>query len=149
MIYEFNAKLEKLEGKMKWTVFYIPFSVKEVFGSNGRVYVNTYIDNFQFEGILLPSKKGHYMVFNKDMQKLINKKLGDTIHVKIEKNEDIKVLIIPDIIIQKLKQNPALLSAFNKLSHYEKKAEIDKIMSAKKEETRIKRLDILIKKLLA
>ena len=112
--------MEKLEGKIKWTVFYIPFSVKDEFGTSGRLYVNTYIDNFQFEGILLPSKKGHYMVFNKDMQKIINKKIGDTIHVKLEKHEDIKVLMIPDIIIQKLKQNPDLLSAFNKLSHYEK-----------------------------
>lgn len=149
MIYEFEAKLERLEGKLKWTIFYIPFSVKEEFGTSGRLYVNTYIDGFQFEGILLPSKKGHYMVFNKDMQRVINKKVDDTIHVKLEKNMDIKVLTIPDIIFQKLKQNPELLTAFNNLPHFEKKAEIDKIMSAKKEETKIKRLDNFIKKLLA
>ena len=136
-IFEFDAELKKLEGKIQWTVFYIPFSVKAEFGTSGRVYVNVFIDSYQFEGILLPSKNGHYMVFNKDIQKIINKKPGDIIHVKLEKNLDIKALTIPDIIIQKLKQNADLLQAFNALPHLIKKEEINKIMSAKKEETKI------------
>ncbi len=149
MIYEFDAELVKIEGKLHWTIFYIPFSVKEAFGINGRVYVKTFIDDYQLEGILLPSKNGHYMVFNKDFQNILKKKRGDTIHVKLELNDEIKTLRIPDIIIQKLKHNADLLQAFNALPHYIKKEEINKIMSAKKEDTRIQRLDSLIKKLLS
>jgi len=146
---EFNTELVKLEGRLHWTVFYVPFSAKDVFGTSGRVYVKVNIDGYPFEGILLPSKNGHYMVFNKDIQYVCHKKLGDTIHVEIEKNDDIKTLMIPDIIIQKMKDDSLLLQAFNALPHYIKKEEINTIMSAKQEETRLNRLDDLIKKLLS
>lgn len=148
MIYEFDTELIKLEGRMHWTVFYVPISVEDAFGTNGRVYVKTFIDGYQFEGILLPSKKGHYMVFNREFQNICHKKMGDTIHVKLEKNDDIKILKIPDIIIEKMRNNSALLQAFNALPHNIKEEEIHKIMSVKTEETRIKRLDSLINRLL-
>lgn len=149
MIYEFNAELKKLEGKLPWTVFYIPFSVKETFGTNGRVCVNTFIDNYQFEGILLPSRNGYYMVFNKDIQNICHKKIGDTIKVKIESEIKQKALIVPDFILEKIIINESLLKSFNELPHYIKKEEVSKIVSAKKEETRQNRLNQLIKKLLS
>ncbi len=147
-MYEFDAQLQRLEGKMPWTVFYIPFSAKEAFDSNGRIYVKILLDDYPFEGILLPSKNGHYMLFNKDIQYTCHKKLGDIVHVKLEKNMDIKSVAIPDMMNQKLKEDKDLLQAFNALPHHLKKEEINKIMSAKKEETQIEIMDTLIKKLL-
>ncbi len=148
MIYEFNIELKKLEGKLPWTVFYIPFSIKKTFGTNGRIYVKTFIDGYQFEGFLLPSRNGHYMVFNKDMQKLCEKKIGDTIKVKMEYETKQKSLIIPDFILEKININETLLKKFNELPRYIKKEEINKIVSAKKEETKQNRLNKLIQMLL-
>lgn len=148
MMYEFDAKLEILPGKLPWTVFYVPFSVKDEFSTNGRVQVKTEIELYSLEGVLLPSKNGHYMVFNKEFQKLCKKKLGDTIHVKLESDTTPHVLTIPNLIMEKLQQDKDILDKFYKLPHYIKKEEIRKIMNAKKEETKLRRADKLIQNLL-
>ncbi|OPZ49658.1 MAG: hypothetical protein BWY92_01334 [Firmicutes bacterium ADurb.BinA052] len=38
-MHEFDAVLSRLEGKMPWTVLYVPFSVSDEFGTNGRLTV--------------------------------------------------------------------------------------------------------------
>lgn len=139
----FEAELVRLEGKLPWTVFYVPFSVKELYGTNGKVFVDTLIDGHFIEGVLLPSKKGHYMVFNADIKKIIPKKEGDLIEVILQNKLEPSPLEIPIVMVNKLK-HLQLLHVFEALPRYIQKEEIRKIMSAKKEETIRKRIDQLI-----
>ncbi|GFN37087.1 YdeI/OmpD-associated family protein [Tepidimicrobium xylanilyticum] len=144
---EFNAILQKLEGKMQWTVFYVPFSVEEEYGTKSRFNVHAVIDGHPFLGTLLPSRNGHYMVYNKAMKSACKKEIGDSIHVILRPDKEERILNIPDYVLEAIRSNPIANSKFNELPYYIKREEINKIEEAKKEETRIRRLEKLIQKL--
>ena len=46
MRFEFNSEIKQLEGKIKWSVFYFPYSAIEHFGSKGK------IERFLFQSLL-------------------------------------------------------------------------------------------------
>jgi len=144
---EFYATLQKLEGKMEWTVFYTPFSVAEEYGTRGRFNVKAIIDGHSFSGTLLPSKNGHYMVYNKAIKSACKKEIGDSIHVILIPDIEERNLDIPDYILEAFKDNLTVCSKFNQLPYYIKREEINKIEESKKEETKIRRLEKLIQKL--
>lgn len=144
---EFNAILQKLEGKMEWTVFYIPFSVEEEYGTKSRFNVQATIDGHIFSGTLLPSRNGHYMVYNKAIKSACKKEVGDSIHVILKPDVQERVLNIPDYILEAIKSNPIANSKFNELPYYIKREEINKIEESKKEETKVRRLEKLIQRL--
>lgn len=148
MEHEFNAVLEKLEGKMQWTVFYVPFSVKELYDTNGRLNVKAEIDGHSFDGTLLPSRNGHYLIYNKEIKKVCKKEIGDSIHVKMELDVQPRTIEVPDSIMTKLKENKDALIEFEKLPNYIKREQINKIMSAKREETRERRIQKFIQSLI-
>lgn len=142
MNHEFYTSLSKLDGKIKWTIFYVPFDVYEVYKTKGRLKVKVKIDNHQFKGTLLPSKNGHYFVYNNKIKEVCKKDLGDLVHVIVKLDEDTSEITLPTIISNKLDES--LLEKFNNLPNYLKREEINKVMYAKKEETRNNRIDNLI-----
>lgn len=144
---EFNTTLRKLEGKMEWTVFFIPFSVEEEYGTKGRFNVKAIIDGHFFSGTLLPSKNGHYMVYNKEVKSICKKEIGDSIHVILTPDVQKRELTIPEYIQEAIRNNPIANLKFNELPYYIKREEINKIEEAKKEETKKRRLEKLIHKL--
>lgn len=148
MIHEFDATLKKLEGKMQWTVFYVPFSVKDLYNTDGRINVKGKIDGHVYKGTLLPSRNGHYMVYNKDLRKVINKELNDSIHIIMEQDLEPRTIEIPQIIMEKLKENEEVFEKFQNLPKYIKREQIKKIMDAKKIETKYRRIDKLIESLI-
>ena len=85
MKHDFNAEIKLLEGKMKWSVIYFPHPASEHFGTNGRVNVTAVVDGHVFDGTLLPSRNGHYLVYNSIMKKAVGKGLGDTVRVTLDK----------------------------------------------------------------
>lgn len=147
MIHEFVAELKKLEGKILWTVFYVPFSVEEKYGTKGRVEVKAVIDGFSFKGTLLPSRNGHYMVFNKEIKNKCKKAIGDTVQVTIEKDTEPRIVEIPSDIKEELQNYPDVFSRFKELPDYIKREEIKKILDAKKQETKERRIKKLVDKL--
>lgn len=146
MKYEFNAEIRLLEGKMKWSVIYFPHPAQEHFGTNGRVNVRAAVDGHEFDGTLLPSRNGHYLVYNSFIKKAVGKGLGDTVRVTLEKCGEKRELVVPDHIATALKQSAAL-DKFLAMPDYIKREEINKIESAQRDETRSKRLAALIDKL--
>ncbi|NTV77581.1 MAG: DUF1905 domain-containing protein [Clostridiales bacterium] len=139
MEFEFDGEIKQLEGKIKWQVIYFPYSVLELFQTNGNVPVLITADHHEFEHTLLPSKNGHYLVYNEFMRRALNKKLGDSVHITLQKQEGKRELLIPDYIYQSL-QERNLLTDFLSQPSYIKKEQIDFIELAKKEETRNSRL---------
>lgn len=146
MKYDFDAEIKLLEGKMKWSVVYFPHPAQEHFGTNGRVKVKAAVDGHEFDGVLLPSRNGHYLAFNAPMKKATGKKLGDTVRVTLEKDEEKREVTIPDYISSALKENAAF-DKFQGMPYYIRREEIIKIESAQRDETKLKRLQALINKL--
>ncbi|MNB86266.1 hypothetical protein D3C81_620790 [compost metagenome] len=146
MVYEFDSEIKMLEGKMKWKVVYFPYSVKEIFNTNGKVPVRIIVDGHEFEHTLLPSKNGHYFVYNEFIRRAVHKELGDTLHVILKKDEANRNIVVPDYISKELEDHH-ILDNFLSQPDYIKREQINYIELAKKEETKNNRILALINKL--
>lgn len=60
-----------------------PYSVREIFNTNGKVPIQISVDGYEFDHTLLPSKNGHYFVYNEFIRRAVQKELGDTLHIII------------------------------------------------------------------
>lgn len=131
---------------MKWNVIYFPYSVKEVFNTNGKLPVKITIDGHEFEHTLLPSKNGHYLVYNEFIRRALQKKLGDSVHIILKKYEGKREVIIPAYISKVLEEN-SILNEFLNQPDYIKREQINFVELAKKEETKNNRLNTLVNKI--
>ncbi|MEK4508253.1 YdeI/OmpD-associated family protein [Paenibacillus sp. FSL K6-2524] len=146
MVYEFDSEIKMLEGKMKWKVVYFPYSVREIFNTNGKVSIQILVDGHEFDHTLLPSKNGHYFVYNEFIRRAVQKELGDTLHVTLKKCEENRIIVVPDYITKILEEHH-ILNTFSKQPDYIKREQINHIELAKKEETKNNRILALISKL--
>jgi hypothetical protein len=142
MVYEFDSGIHMLEGKMKWKVVYFPHPAAEAFGTNGKVPVHVTVDGHTFEHTLLPSKNGHYFVYNEMIRRAVGKELGDLVHVVLKENKKIRQVVLP-AYIEEIFQERQVLEAFLKQPDYLKREQIHFIELAKKEETRFNRIAAL------
>ena len=144
MKFEFESTIVQLDGKIKWNVFYFPDSVSEHFGSKGNMPVSITVDGHPFEHTLLPSKNGHYLVYNAFIKRVVGKEPGDCVFVTLEKDTKKRKLVVPFYIENAL--NAAnMLETFLKQPNYLKREQINYIEISKKEETKINRTNALIK----
>ena len=145
MKYEFDSEIRLLEGKMKWHVLYFPYPVQEVFDTKGNVPVRITVDGYEFDHTLLPSRNGHYLVYNEFIRRAVQKRPGDSVHVVLEKREEKREIVVPDYISGALVAGN-VLEIFLKQPDYMKREQINYIELAKKQETKDNRLLSLVKR---
>ena len=146
MLFEFSSEIKQLEGKIKWNVFYFPYSTLEHFGSKGNIPVCITVDGHSFDHMLLPSKNGHYLVYNEFIKRAVDKNLGDSVYVTLERDMKKREIVIPPDIESMLK-DAGVLELFLKQPDYFKREQINHIEISKKDETRINRINTVIKRL--
>lgn len=146
MKYEFDAEIKRLEGKIQWSVFYFPESAEVCFGSKGNIPVKITVDGHPFDLTLLGSRNGHYLVYNEFIRRAVGKKIGDCVHVTLEKDEQPRIFKVPAYLETILKDG-GVLEAFLKQPDYLKREQINKIELAKKEEIKSNRIQKLITEL--
>ncbi len=144
---EFEAAIVRLPGKIAWPVFYIPASFAA--DTKGRINVMATLDGAQFHGTLLPSRKGHYLVYSQAMRKHCGKEIGGTVHVLLEVENQPRELELPHELAAALTSSEAAMKKFESLAYYLRRDEINKINAAKTSPTREKRINALIDKLLS
>jgi len=147
MPHEFDATLHRLEGKIAWTVFYMPFSVPDTYGAQGKFQVKGTVDGNPFTGTLLPSRNGHYLVYNQAMRAGSKKKVGDAVHVVVEPDTEPRAIVIPEDVRDGL-ESFGVMKVFQECPYYQQREELVKIDSAKQPETRGKRIQDLCRKLM-
>ncbi|MCL2286840.1 MAG: YdeI/OmpD-associated family protein [Firmicutes bacterium] len=146
MKFEFDSEIKRLEGKIKWNVFYFPYSALEHFGSKGNIPVCITVDGHTFDHMLLPSKNGHYLVYNEFIKQAVGKNLGDIVHVTLEKDTKKREIVLPGYIEKEL-EDAGLLDIFRAQPDYIKREQINHIEIAKKEETKVNRIATIVKRL--
>lgn len=146
MKFEFDSEIKRLEGKIKWNVFYFPYPAMEHFGSNGNIPVRITVDGHAFDHTLLPSKNGHYLVYNEFIKRAVEKESGDIVHVTLERDTRKRELALP-AYIEKGLNDAGVLEQFLKQPDYSKREQVNHIEIAKKEETKINRINALVKRL--
>jgi hypothetical protein len=146
MVFEFDGVITRLEGKIKWSVIYFPFSASEHFGTKGNIPVIITVDGHRFEHTMLPSKNGHYIVYNEFIRRAVGKDTGSSVHITLEPDTKKRELVVPEYIKSRL-QSSGVYETFENQPGYLKREQKNYIELAKKEETRANRISALIRRL--
>ncbi len=146
----FKAVLEQASEGMDAAYVTVPFSVEKVFGTRGQLKVNATFDGHPYRGSLATMGGGvHVIGVRKDIRTAIGKKIGDMIAVTIERDNNERVVDVPDDLKALLAKNQKAQAFYDTLSYTNRKEYAVWITSAKKQETRDKRLKATLEKLKA
>lgn len=126
----------------------VPFDVAEVFGQRGTVRVRGRVDDFEFESSVAPMGGGqHVLGLHKATREAIGKGIGDKVHVVIERDTRERVVSVPPDLDRALDASPAARENFNNFAFTHRKEYVAWIESAKRQETRERRIAQAIEKL--
>lgn len=143
-----NAKTQTFEATIKtdensngaWVD--IPFDVKEVFGTKGQVKVKAHFDGHEYRGSIANMGTGsHILIVRKDIREAIGKQPGDTVKVELTKDTEERTFEMPDELKQLLDQDAKLKAFYDSLSYTNRKEYAQWIASAKRAETKEKRIN--------
>lgn len=132
-----------------WHYIDMPFNALEVYGKASRIPVNAMIDGLTFRTTLLPGTGVHYMVINDAMREATGKGLGDTITVELDVDDKPREVTVPVDIQQALHKDRKAMELYVALAYSHRKRYIEWVESAKKPETRARRVERLINELKA
>ena len=136
----FNAVLEK-SASSGGVYVSIPFDVEKQYGTKGHVKVKATFDGHPYRGILANMGTGcHIIGVRKDIREAIGKKVGDEITVELQLDTEERKAEVPADLRAALAKNSQAARFFSSLSFTNQKEFCRWIASAKKEETRERRL---------
>ncbi|KEI80554.1 DUF1905 domain-containing protein [Clostridium botulinum] len=144
--YTFEAEIKKIAGKDA-TYVEIPFDVEKEFAAK-RVKVLVKFENEQYRGSIVNMGLSCYIIgITKEIRNKIDKTYGDIIKVELQKDEEERIVIVPEEFKVRLSNNKVANDFYESLSYSQKRKYIQWITSAKKEETKVKRMKEAIVKL--
>ena len=145
--YTFTTVIKK-HSKLNAAFIEFPYSVEEEFGTKGQVKVRVNFDGYDYRGSLTKmGRSRHWIGITQEVRKAIDKNPGDTIKVVLQKDDEPRIVDIPDDFKHLLKSNSIAKNIFDKLSYTHQKEYVRWIESAKKPETRHNRLEKTIRML--
>ncbi|GAB6172340.1 hypothetical protein JCM15765_18180 [Paradesulfitobacterium aromaticivorans] len=139
----------KTDGTIDWGYVEFPFDVETEFGTRGQVKVIATFDGYEYRGSL--ARMGHHchlIGLTKKVRAEIGKNPGEGVHVVIKQDVEPRTVELPEDFEKLLNQNPEAKMFFDKLSFTNRKEYVQWITTAKKVETRDRRLRNSIDKLL-
>jgi hypothetical protein len=142
--YKFKGKIEAGDRGGAYVVF--PYDVQAEFGK-GRVPFKCTIDGESYRGTMV--KYGtpfHFILVLRAVREKIKKGVGDEVTIKLVEDTEERVIDVPEAFKKLLKKHKAE-PLFDKLSYTHKKEWTLWINGAKKEETRLTRMEKAITKL--
>jgi len=143
--YKFKAKIEAADGGGAYVLF--PYDTEKEFATKGRVPVKATFNGVPYTGSLVKYRNPlHMLGVLKAVREQTGKGPGDTVELVVWKDEEIRTVKLP-VEFEKLMKKTGLLQVFNKLSYTHRKEYCRWITEAKKEETRLKRLEKAIEML--
>ena len=138
--YKFEAEIKKHDEKDA-TYIEIPFDIEKEFGTK-RVKVKAKFDSEEYRGSIVRMGNPCYIIgITKEIRNKIGKSYGDIISVEVEKDEDERIVELPMEFEENLKLNDLAYKFFENLSYSQKRKYVKWITSAKKDETKKKRIE--------
>ncbi|CEH34789.1 YdeI/OmpD-associated family protein [Romboutsia lituseburensis] len=145
-MHKFEAIIKKMPDKDA-TFIEIPFDVEKEFGEK-RVKVKAKFDGVEYRGsIVNMGLECHIIGITKSIRNQIGKCDGDRILVEVEKDVEVREVELPIDFRCELEKNELALKFYNSISYSAKRKYYQWITSAKKEETRNKRIFEAVSKL--
>ncbi len=124
-----------------------PYSTDEVFGVKGRVPIRATIDGEAYQGSLVKyGMPQHMLLVLKSIRAKIGKDIGDMVDVSIWHDTEERKVDVPKDFVKALKEHK-LKAAFDKMSYSHQREWVLWIEDAKKQETRVRRIEKAIDRL--
>jgi bifunctional DNA-binding transcriptional regulator/antitoxin component of YhaV-PrlF toxin-antitoxin module len=140
----FEVVLEKHEN-MEATGITIPFDVEKVFGAK-RVPVRVSINGAEYRSTIMKMNGKYMMAIPKFFREAANISAGERISVTMEKDTEKRTVEVPQDLAEALK-NAEFTDVFAKMSFTHQKEYVKAVEDAKREETRVRRIEKTIKML--
>lgn len=118
----------------------IPFDMEKTFGTKAQVKVKATFDGHPYQGSIANMGSGPMLIIKKEIREAIGKESGDRVVVTVVEDKDERKVDMPQELTQLLQQNPAAEEFYHSLSYTNRKEYAQWISSAKRMETRNKRL---------
>ena len=142
----FTVLLEKHE-TMEATGITIPFDVEKVFGAK-RVPVKVRINDAEYRSTIFRMGGKYMMAVPKHFRDAAGVKAGEMITVEMQRDTEKRTVEVPKDLAGALKK-ANLQEAFSKLSYTHQKEHVNAINEAKREETRVRRIEKAIEQIAA
>ena len=137
----FNAVLVRPEGVGTWTYLDVPLEISDLMGAKGQDKVAGTINGHAFRSTTRPHGGGkQYLVVNKTIRDAIQVSAGDVVHVVMGPDTAPRTVAVPVDFGGRL-QDEQLSETFAALSYSRQKEFVVWIESAKKPETRQRRIE--------
>jgi hypothetical protein len=140
--YRFQAKIEPGDGGGAYVLF--PFDVEREFGTKGKVPVQARFNGVPYAGTLIKyGNPVHVLPMLKAIREQIGAAPGDTVDVELWKDEKPRVIEVPADFKQAMKEQ-GVMPLFDRLSFTHRKEYCRWITEAKKDETRMRRVETAV-----
>ena len=147
-IIEFDGVMEFIPSAPNSGAIPFPFDMVECFGKKS-VKVKITCDGIEYRGLLKSMGNGPFCLFRKDIRQKLGKGPGDTVHVTVQKDTEERVVEVPSELKERLEASPQAKAFFEKLSYTGRKEYARWVASAKREDTKLRRLEKSVEFLLA
>jgi hypothetical protein len=142
MKHRFRGELIARGPKDAWTYMPVPLDVHAVFGTRGQVPVVGTINGFPFRTSLMPYGDGqHILSISKELKAGAGAQAGDSVDVLLERDVEERTVEVPAVLLEAFVRDRAAEAGFAKLSYSHRKSYVTWIESAKREQTRGKRME--------
>ena len=149
MKHRFTALIENSDRRIDAAHVAIPFDVQKVYETRGQVKVKATFDGHPYRGVIANMGTGcHVLLVRRDIRDAIRKGVGESVLVTIEKDTEERIVELPEDLDLVIKSRKKVKDFFDSLSFTNRKEYAVWIISARKEETRKKRLAQVLPKLL-
>jgi len=124
-----------------------PRRVSEAFKTRGYVPVAGTLNGHAIRATLVPKGGGEHRLFlNGEMRMRAGVGVGDTVKISLTLDAEPRDVPLPDELAEALREND-LLDAFNRLTPSDRRIALTWLTGAKKEETRNRRIELLVRRL--
>ena len=146
---KFSATLERMPGRLGWTIVRLPFEAARLWGSRGALRVRGEMNGFEFRTSLFPNGRGgHYLLVNKKMQKGGAVSAGDEAEIKLEPDTKERPVLIPAELEKVFKQEKRLRKFFDSFNTSIRRWICDEIANRKSSAARERRAQQVAEQLL-
>lgn len=131
-----------------WTHIHLPAESRIVFRTRGRVFVIGFLSGYPIVAFALPSGNGtHSLIVNRAMREGAKISPGEWVDVALWRETANPVVRIPTDLRRALSRAPALRPIFEDLTYSTRGDLVLWIQSAKRPETRARRIEVAIARL--
>lgn len=122
----------------------VPYDVEKEYGKKNMIPINATYDGEPYRGSIANMGDGHCLIVVKAIREKIKKEIGDFVNVTVEHDTAPRKVELPDDVKKMLSKNKAEKTYFDSLAYTHQKEYVKWITDAKREETRIARLQKML-----